>query len=191
MNSDEQAVSDWVLDIAKEWMKYGELPAGADAELPVRASWHYDDRQEWLQLEATDGSGHAKAFKVSVHASEFVPSDVFPSAPEEEPEWVLRTWADVRVGDVVRPPGTDLRFTVAVAAHAPWHVHPAANQYRPNEMPAEWSEVRVRFHEEDSASGGQLRLMNPAAAVEILLAPGEVAAIEALGWENRLAQRSS
>lgn len=98
------------------------------------------------------------------------------------PDWVMRTWLDVRAGDIVRLPGTEHIAKVVSAVRLPWHVHPAANQYRPHEMPAEWSAVRVRF-----ASDDVLRDMDPSKPVEILLSPSEVAAIEALGgWANRL-----
>ncbi len=112
---------------------------------------------------------------------------ILPAGPEHGgPAWVERTWADVVDGDTVRPPGTDLSFMVnGPVIRAPWHVHPAANEYRPNEMPAEWSEIRVRF-----VGDPELRFMRPDAPVEILLAPSELAAIEALGWENRVRMTS-
>ncbi len=110
---------------------------------------------------------------------------ILPAGPEHGgPAWVERTWWDVVEGDVVRPPGTDLRFVVAHASRAPWHVHPAANEYRPNEMPAEWTDIRVRFQDGDAVS--ELRSMRPDAPVEIMLDAEELAAIETLGWENRV-----
>lgn len=102
--------------------------------------------------------------------------------PQEELQWVLRTWQDVRVGDRVRMPGTDITATVAGAVLMPWHVHPAADPYHPERSRCEWSAMRVQFMED-----GVRRDMDPAKPVEIELTASEVAAIELLGdWENRV-----
>lgn len=61
--------------------------------------------------------------------------------------WVPITVAEVRAGDVVRMPGKvgSERTVADVSPVMPWHVHPAANPYAPQEKRAEWSEVKVRF----------------------------------------------
>jgi hypothetical protein len=99
----------------------------------------------------------------------------------EEPQWVPRTWQDVRQGDRVRLPGTDVTASVTSVVMLPWHVHPAADPYHPERHKCEWIAVRVRFAED-----GKARDMDPAKPVEIELTPAEVAAIELLGWENRV-----
>lgn len=97
---------------------------------------------------------------------------------EEAPVWVPRTWADVRAHDHVRMPGTEVTDVVLLPPlRAGWHIVPGANRF--GDRPGRWSEVIVTMEKAGERS------MNPAAPVEILLAPSEVAAIELLGWDNR------
>ena len=124
--------------------------------------------------------------------------------PVEHWTWVERTWADVRQGDIIRPPGqTDETHTAIVAQIGPvnrWHASPNANQYWPNESPMEWSARRVTLTPLQSelaiAAGHEARKpdftpehgMRPDAAVEIKVTNEELAAIEACGgWSARVA----
>ncbi len=105
--------------------------------------------------------------------------------------WVPRTWADVRAGDTVRMPGTDSTARVVSAVHRAWHVHPAADEYRPNEMPANWSEVYVGLRPLDSEAPEDVPCtrysMDPAGPIEIQATQAEVDAIEMLGgWPARV-----
>jgi hypothetical protein len=181
----EQQVAELVQEAAREWLKYAELSDGTR----VRCTFHDDPEGETLHVENQNASVEWR-FRITVQAENLLPlpplgpeNDLGVFGIDETPGWVERTWKDVRTGDRVRPPGTDFAAEVQACLHMPWHVHPNASQYRPNEMPCEWSAVRVTFDDE----GGRPRDMNPAAPVEIELAPAEVAAIETLGgWDNRL-----
>lgn len=109
--------------------------------------------------------------------------------------WAVATWRDVRLGDVVRPPGVE-GAEAAVVALGPvnnWHASPSASEYRPNESPMEWSNVNVTLRA--LASGAEMTPPNgmlAGAAVEIRTTAGELAAIEALGgWANRVAVHES
>jgi hypothetical protein len=107
--------------------------------------------------------------------------------------WVERTWMDVRVGDIIRPPGQSAHEATVIACGPVnhWHAAPNASQYRPNESPAEWSSIRVVLNRA-RADGTQEPFepqygMKPDAAVEIQVTRQELAAIEACGgWANRI-----
>jgi hypothetical protein len=109
---------------------------------------------------------------------------------EDQPAWILRTWADVRRGDKVRLPGTEyiagikdrLEAVQDDSAGRSWHVVPA---------PKHWDDHAVRPGECWVVFLGETepRNMDPAKPVEILLTPAEVQAIEVIGWENRVELR--
>jgi hypothetical protein len=114
----------------------------------------------------------------------------------EEPQWVLRTWADVVTGDSVRMPGTDATAIIAMRYRHPsedptgksWHVVPSTET-------GPWAHTKDHFVQPGECvvlldvPGERERFMDPAAAVEIALTPAEVAVIEMLGWANRLEQK--
>lgn len=120
--------------------------------------------------------------------------------------WVLRTWADVRRGDVVRMPGQDATAAeVMELTTLQWHVNdipPAgmtseqldrfsrALQYRPNEHAGEWTARPVTLRPlaaDDPAVRHRIPNVNPAAPVEIRLTQMEIDAIELLGgWAHRV-----
>lgn len=100
--------------------------------------------------------------------------------------WVARTWADVREGDVVRPPGVESATSLAVKVGPVnhWHAAPGTRA-----VPLEWASIPVTLR--DLAGNGQefapANGMNPAAAVEISVTNEELAAIEACGgWAARI-----
>lgn len=128
--------------------------------------------------------------------------------------WVLRTWADVRRGDVVRMPGQGATAAeVMELITLPWHVNdrpPAQNQgepdhayaervkafardvqYRPNEHAGEWTARPVTLRPlaaADPAARHRIPNVNPGAPVEIRCTQVEVDAIELLGgWAQRTA----
>lgn len=106
--------------------------------------------------------------------------------------WVLRTWVDVREGDIIRPPGqTDETHAAIVEKIGPvnhWHAAPNASQYRPNESPMEWSAMRVTLADLNADRSFTPEYgMRPDAGVEIKVTREELAAIEACGgWSNRV-----
>jgi hypothetical protein len=108
---------------------------------------------------------------------------------DDVPQWVPRTWADVRQGDVIRPPGAGA-YRAVVTALGPvnhWHAHPSANQYRPDESPLEWSAIPVTLQPEQGPPYTPEHGMRPDAGVEILMTPAELRAVELLGgWGHRI-----
>lgn len=136
---------------------------------------------------------------------------IAPPAPDI---WVLRTWADVRRGDVVRMPGQDATAAeVMELVTLGWHVNdrpPAQNQgepdhvyaervkafnkdvqYRPNEHAGEWTARPVTLRPlaaDDPAARHRIPNVNPGAPVEIRGTQVELDAIELLGgWSQRMA----
>jgi hypothetical protein len=114
-----------------------------------------------------------------------------PEPTTEEPNWVLRTWADVVTGDEVRMPGTDVTATIAMRYRHPsedpagtsWHVVPATDT-------GPWAHTKDHFVQPGEcviqmADSHTARFMNPAAPVEIKLSPAEVAFIDSVGWHLR------
>jgi hypothetical protein len=111
-------------------------------------------------------------------------------AADDVPQWVPRTWADVRQGDIIRPPNAGA-YRAVVTALGPvnhWHAAPGADQYRPNESPLEWSAIPVTLQPEQGPPYTPEHGMRPDAGVEILMTPAELRAIELLGgWSERVA----
>ena len=104
--------------------------------------------------------------------------------------WALTEIRFARAHDTIRFPGRPETERVVAKTSAPytqnadWHVHPAANEYRPNEMQAKWREVRVQLAEGGGISGPLS--FKPDMPIEIKTTEVELAAIMALGgWENR------
>jgi hypothetical protein len=97
--------------------------------------------------------------------------------------WVKRTWQDVRPGDTVRLPDSDNPPAhVHSGVHLPWHVDPRSNEYRPEVL--KYRVIRVQLdHPEVSPVPYD---MDPDKPILIQLTQSEVAAIEAIGWENRI-----
>lgn len=119
--------------------------------------------------------------------------------------WILRTWVDVRRGDVVRMPGQEATASEVVELTTlNWHVNdipPKGStpeqaeqfardvQYRPNEHAGEWTARPVTLRPLGAGDPGarhRIPNVNPAAPVEIRLTQAEVDAIELLGgWAMR------
>lgn len=112
-------------------------------------------------------------------------------AREEEFIWVPRTWIDVRPGDSIHLPGTESYAYVQHAELQNWHIDPRSNEYRPSAL--EWSGVKVTIYTTmpDGSRGMATQasefIMDPAKPIEIKLTPAELAAIELVGWPNRIA----
>jgi hypothetical protein len=92
--------------------------------------------------------------------------------------WVTRTWRDVRSGDAVRMPGREEQAFVRSAQLQPWHVDPRSSEYSPTPLRYEVMRVALDI--------GVTYDMDPAKAVEICMTRDEVAAVELIGWENRV-----
>lgn len=140
-------------------------------------------------------------------------SALMAAALNEPHIWILRTWVDVRRGDVVRMPGQkSTAAEVMELTTLNWHVNDrppeqkegesdeayakrveAFNrdvQYRPNEHAGEWTARPVTLRPlaaGDPAIRHRIPNVNPAAPVEIRLTRAEVDAIELLGgWAQRV-----
>lgn len=140
-----------------------------------------EDPAPWCDCRPEDfGAAHpGHACRLRAHDVEFClnrPQD----AQVKVLVWYPRTWVDVRAGDQVRLPDSDVTATIATAVHLHWHVDPRSSEYEPR--PLEWSGVQVRFEGEDQP----LRTMDPAKPIDILLSPQEHSHIKFLGWPNRI-----
>lgn len=177
----ERSLAEYALGVVQEWMRIIELE-----RLPgqPRVTWQ-DHQGAFILGEHPHGDQYGRfRLKVAVESLPELPP-IGPEndpaqieemrEPEEPPGWVPRTWVDVRRGDRVRLPGTEHVAEVAAAIHMPWHVHPAS---RRDPIAMEWAAVRVTLN-------GRQYDKKPADSIEIELSPGEVAAIELLGWDNR------
>lgn len=109
----------------------------------------------------------------------------------EELRWVLRTWADVVAGDTVRPPGFPDVVAHVSARYRSVSEDPAGETWHMVAGGGHWSDHVVRPGEVWVVLDQETdpRCMERTAPVEILLTASEVAAIELLGWENRVEQR--
>jgi hypothetical protein len=114
----------------------------------------------------------------------------------ELPRWVLRTWADVRAGDFVRPPAVE-EATAEVLSIGPvleWHVNDAQPlddfqrrdiQYNPGKYAGAYSVRHVTMRGVNTEP--MTRDMRPEAPVEIHTTAAELRAIELLGgWAARV-----
>lgn len=160
----------------------GELiPAGQDAELERRGR---EIAAEPCTCPLGPEDAHFSDCPMYIHGWD-----------ELAPLWVPRTWADVRRGDVVRMPGTDVVAAIVDRLWHPsedprgesWHVvsdgsigqwaHTSDRVVRPGEC------VIVSPDIPGSERG---RWMDPAACVEIQISSAAMLArIEELGWANR------
>jgi hypothetical protein len=170
----------------QEWMRLIDVEDVAGIRLQARVNWQ-DEDGNCLVGSTRYGEEYGR-FRIMVNVQDLGPLP--PIGPENDPalaieqeplEWWPRTWTDVRSGDRVRIPDTEHTAHVLSAVHLPWHVHPKADPYHPERSAVEWTAVRVRME-------GRTELidMDPGKLIEIELSASEVAAIEALGWENRI-----
>lgn len=191
-----QHLAAYAMDTIAEWMRHlalaeeeGKRPAALESMAGPRMSWQGEDESDgWLYGKLVDRyyQEHAEyRFRVEV---ERVVRETEPAIEREEaPGWVLRTMQDVRPGDTVRMPGQEgtERTVAPQGVLALQHLlHPASTRY--NVMPARWGSIEVTFLPPGGGGEPQRYSFAPGMSVEILLAPGEVAAIEMLGWENRV-----
>ncbi len=103
-----------------------------------------------------------------------------PAEPTEQAKiWVAITIDQVRSGDRIRMLGRDdTQQTVeGVSPLLRWHVHPAANPYRPNENRAEWKQIRVGFADREE----WISFTDPSFPIEIETTETEADAVALLG----------
>lgn len=191
----EQSLADYALGVVSEWMRIIELE-----RLPgqPRVTWQ-DAAGTFILGERPLGDEYG-TFRLKITVETLPPpppigpendpaqiEEMWPGSSSEEaeeaatgeddPQWVPRTWADVRKGDRVRLPGTEHVAEVSAAIHSRHFIHPASDRY--NVIPADWSSVTVTL-------AGKQYQKDPAKPIEIELSPSEVSAIELLGgWSNR------
>lgn len=161
----------------------GELiPAGHDAEL------------EQLGREMAEGARVAGALvRASLRlGSSDEEEEELATGQDDVPDWVTRTWRDVRAGDDIRITVDGQKHTsMIMGTNAPggnrWHVHPAADEYHPELSQVDWTEICVRLE-----GRTDLLSFDPAGPIEILLSRTEVDAIELLsGWDARVSVTQS
>lgn len=137
------------------------------------------------------GSGVCPGCQADMDGVDQSPPLWAPSAQERqrqpEMQWVLRTWQDVRTGDTVRMPGTEVTAVIEMRYLHPsqdpegkaWHI--VAGRTHWDNHAVQLGECVVQL-----AGEGQPRFMNPVAPVEIELTAEDIRVAELLGWENRL-----
>lgn len=109
--------------------------------------------------------------------------------------WIPRPMRDVRKGDVIRPAGVLLLAAQSTVTDRYWPTTPDGSDRGtwhvvPDRGSDKWAHTRDHVVQPGEVvvclDGGEPRNMAPDFAVEILLAPDEAAAIEAIAWDNRL-----
>lgn len=114
------------------------------------------------------------------------------------PQWVERTWVDVRQGDIVRPPGiegADAKVT-AIGPVVAWGVNDIQPldayqqrdiQYNPGRYAGTYAVRKATLLPVSDDVHSMTRDMKPDAPVEIEMTASEVRDIELLGgWHNRV-----
>ena len=195
MTPEEQAVIDAAIDFSVngEAFQHERLDETVHALLAAR-------EEVDAGLRRLAGGGHVEIIETGGRAYALTPGDTLTVAgvqftrqldpwaaagePAEDPAefvWHPRTWRDVRTGDTVRMPGTDITADIAGAALLSWHVDPRSNTYRPT--PLEHEVMRVVFVGQEA----EHKDMNPDADVEIHLTRAEITICNQLheGWESR------
>lgn len=200
-----QHLADQLREIAQgtmqEWMRFIDIDT-PDIALTgqARVRWQNDDG-ECIVGESPYGEEYGR-FRITVSVQDLGPMP--PIGPEndpaqiaemeERPQWYARTMSDVRPGDRILPGVSDKHdlkpegFKVTARCWPPtddargrgsWHVIEGSDGH--------WSDHVVQPGECCvHLDGAGHRLFRPTFAVEILLAPSEMQAIELLGgWENR------
>lgn len=175
-------VAELVLDAAGEWLKYVQLSDGSQAKM----TWH---DTHTVRLEHTE-TGHVAEFRVAVVVEQLPPPGPENDgalqaelAAEEELIWHPRTWADVRSGDTVRLPGSEVTAEVYTADLLHWNIDPRTGTSAYNPPVAMPHDVmRVHFTHELEAPP---RDMDPVKPVEIQLTRSEIEALDTIGWAER------
>jgi len=109
--------------------------------------------------------------------------------------WVERTWSDVRLHDIVRPPGMEQHeaTVTAIGPSCRWHVNPDSHPRWPT--PMEWQAravTMIPFGKGEESAFTPPNGVDPGAGVEIRVTRGELAVIEMLGgWKERVAINES
>lgn len=190
-----EQLEDWALGTAQEWMRYGDFAGDGDFTFQAHVNWQ--DHQGTFTLGESQYSDEYGAFRLTVHIEDLGP--VSPLGPEndpaqieevreEPPQWYARTMADVRPGDLIRPTTSEAQAHVTARCWPPtddargrgsWHVIEGSGGHWDDHV-VQPGECCVHL------DGAGHRLFRPTFAVEILLSPSEVQAIELLGgWEHR------
>lgn len=113
--------------------------------------------------------------------------DAWDIARQGAPEWYLRTYADVRTGDVIMhgPPGTSAPLaTVLSCSQEQHHVKDGGTGKHWDDTAVEHGLTRVRLDYPGSDPNHILDIPS-SAPVRVRLTAEEFRAIELLGWSNR------
>lgn len=184
--------------VVHEWMRIAELDDMNDQPYQVRIGWQ-NEPNVFVVGEDRYGDEYGR-FRLVVQVEDL--GHLPPIGPENDPAqqhealvWHPRPLRDVRKGDVIRPAGTLGQSTVTDRYWPPtpdgsdrgtWHVVPDLGSDK-------WSFTRDHVVQPGEVwiclDGGAPRNMAPDFAVEILLDPAEIAAIDRLGplgWDNRV-----
>ena len=174
-------LSQYAHEVVEEWMRIVEVdedvPAPGSARFTARARWAGDGT---FTLSESGYGDECGTYRLIVKVE---PIDVPPIGPENDPamryelSWVDKTMDDVRAGDRIELRGTEA--VVETAYRNGWHVHPAS---RYEVVRLEHNDVAMRLE----GRPDKVSVFRPDVPVKIHLTDHEIAALDAMGWENRV-----
>lgn len=177
-------LSEYATGVVEEWMRIVDLDDDDRGRVPdhiggiqARVRWQSDGT--FALSESPYGGDDYGTYRLIVRVE---PIDVPPLGPENDPalahemSWVDKTLDDVRTGDRINFRGTEA--VVETAYRRGWHVHPLSKY---EAIPLEHDDVCLRL-----AGREKLYVLKPDLPVKIQLTDHEIAALDAMGWENRV-----
>jgi len=177
-------LAEYARGVVEEWMRIVDLDDDDGGRVPdriggvqARAGWQTDGAFTLGESRYGDEYG---TYRLIVKVE---PIDVPPLGPENDPalayemSWEDRTLDDVRTGDRINFRGVEA--VVHSAYRHGWHVHPASHY---TVIPLEHDDVCLRLVGRED----KLYVLKPDLPVKIHLTDHEIAALDAMGWENRV-----
>lgn len=172
-------LSEYAEGVLAEWMSIIELEDVAGIQFQARLRWQDDGTALMGESQYSEEYGR---FRFTVHVEDL--------GAERDLIWVLRTWADVRQGDTVRMPGSDVTAVVATRywpatddarGRGSWHVVEGEKHW--DDHVVQEGECVIRFATDPEKHA---RFMNPDAPVEIQMERDVAEAVALMGWEHRV-----
>jgi len=170
----------YVTDVIAEWLSRITIEhPGPHEGKSVRISWEAVTDGAMIAT-LTDEYGHPTFGRYGVT----VTVDALPDPPPEL-SWYPRTYADVRVGDTIKHTETAPEARVLSCSQERRHVRDGGTGRHWDDKAIGHDLTRVRL---DYAGGDPERVLDIPAVTPVLiqLTAAEYAAIELLGWDNRL-----
>lgn len=211
-------LSEYALGVLQEWMRIVELEDPEEIPFQARLRWQDDGTALMGETQYSEEYGRFR-FTVSVEDLELERAVINALRGNDTGEplgilndpgikikikdapslvWVTRTWDDVRTGDVVRMPGSDVTATIAERRWPPTDSHRGRNSMHVTSdgTREKWAHTRdhvvqegecvIRFTTDDPPE--QTRYMIPAAPVEIQMDRDTATVLDSVfhgGWGAR------